>query len=83
MAGGCIGAAARPPARAPTRPLAITIARPAPSRGVDVLTGSEPAFRRNAAACVYTIEAAHNPEVAGSNPAPLLRMAPETGPFAF
>jgi hypothetical protein len=29
----------------------------------------EPAFRRNTAACVYTIEAAHNPEVAGSNPA--------------
>jgi hypothetical protein len=30
----------------------------------------EPAFRRNTAADVYTFEAAHNPEVAGSNPAP-------------
>ena len=45
-------------------------------------TGSEPAFRRNMAACVYTIEAAHNPEVAGSNPAPATGKAPETGPFA-
>jgi hypothetical protein len=30
--------------------------------------GSEPAFRRNTAERVHTIEAAHNPEVAGSNP---------------
>jgi hypothetical protein len=30
----------------------------------------EPAFRRNEAERVYVIEAAHNPEVAGSNPAP-------------
>jgi hypothetical protein len=33
-------------------------------------TGSEPAFRRNTAERVYITEAAHNPEVAGSNPAP-------------
>src|SRR6266487_1343048 len=33
-------------------------------------TGSERAFQRNAAEPVYIIEAAHNPEVAGSNPAP-------------
>src|SRR4051812_41848830 len=26
---------------------------------------------------------AHNPEVAGSNPAPATRKAPETGPFLF
>ena len=32
--------------------------------------GSEPALRRNTAEGVYRIEAAHNPEVAGSNPAP-------------
>ena len=44
-------------------------------------TGSEPAFRRNTAERVYLFEAAHNPEVAGSNPAPLLRKASETGPF--
>jgi hypothetical protein len=30
----------------------------------------EPAFRRNTAERVYTTEAAHNPEVAGSIPAP-------------
>jgi hypothetical protein len=33
-------------------------------------SGSESAFRRNTAERVYTFEAAHNPEVAGSNPAP-------------
>ena len=33
-------------------------------------TGSEPAFRWNTAERAYTIEAAHNSEVAGSNPAP-------------
>jgi hypothetical protein len=44
-------------------------------------TGSEPAFRRNTAERVYTIEAAHNPEVAGSNPAPATGRAPETGLF--
>ena len=42
---------------------------------------SERAFRRNTAERVYTIEAAHNPEVAGSNPAPATGKAPETGPF--
>jgi hypothetical protein len=35
-------------------------------------TGSEPAFRRDTAEPVHTIEAAHNPEVAGSNPAPAI-----------
>ena len=44
-------------------------------------TGSEPVFRRNMAACGYTIEAAHNPEVAGSNPAPATGKALGTGPF--
>jgi hypothetical protein len=33
-------------------------------------TGSEPAFRRHTAARVCVTEAAHNPEVAGSNPTP-------------
>jgi hypothetical protein len=37
-------------------------ARPRPK------TRSEPTFRRNTAERVYTIEAAHNPEVAASNP---------------
>jgi hypothetical protein len=32
---------------------------------------------------VYTIEAAHNPEVAGSNPAPATAEGLETGPFAL
>jgi hypothetical protein len=45
-------------------------ARPRPK------TGSYPAFRRNTAACVCTIEAAHNPEVAGSNPAPATSKGP-------
>jgi hypothetical protein len=43
--------------------------------------GSEPAFRRNTAAWVYTIEAAHNPEVAGSNPAPATSEGPGDGAF--
>src|SRR6266542_2488135 len=30
---------------------------------------------------VTWIDASHNPEVAGSNPAPAMRKAPETGPF--
>jgi hypothetical protein len=42
-------------------------------------TSSERAFRRNTAERVYTSEAAHNPEVAGSNSPPLLRKARETG----
>ena len=45
--------------------------------------GSERAFRRNTAEGVYRIEAAHNPEVAGSSPTPLLRKALETGPFLW
>ena len=38
----------------------------------EVQSGSEPAFGRNTAERVYTIEVAHNPEVAGSNPAPAM-----------
>src|SRR5215471_6669544 len=34
-------------------------------------SGSPSAFRRNTAERVYTTEAAHNPEVAGSNSAPV------------
>jgi hypothetical protein len=43
--------------------------------------GSERAFRRNTAERVYTIEAAHNPEVAGSNPAPATEKGPGNGAF--
>jgi len=50
-------------------------ARPRPK------TGSEPAFRRNEAEHVYTIEAAHNPEVAGSNPAPATEKGARKGAF--
>ena len=50
-------------------------ARPRPK------TGSEPAFRRNEAEHVYTIEAAHNPEVAGSNPAPATQKGPGNRAF--
>src|SRR5512132_3218755 len=46
-------------------------------------TGPEPAFRRNTAAPVYRSDAAHHPQVAGSNPAPATEKAPETGPFRF
>ena len=52
-------------------------ARPRPK------TGSEPAFRRNEAEYVCTIEAAHNPEVAGSNPAPATEKGPGNGAFSF
>jgi hypothetical protein len=45
--------------------------------------GSEPAYRRNTAACVYTLEAAHNPEVAGSNPASATQEGPGNGAFLF
>src|SRR5262249_27922884 len=45
-------------------------------------TGSEPAFGRNEAEHVDTIEAAHNPEVAGSHPAPATVKGPGTGPFS-
>ena len=39
-------------------------------------SGSEHAFRRNTAARLYQIEAAHNSEVAGSNPAPATSKGP-------
>src|SRR5829696_6248194 len=42
---------------------------------------SETALRRNTTERVYRVEAAHNPQVAGSNPAPATGKAPETGPF--
>ena len=45
-------------------------ARPRPK------TGSESAFLRNTAEQVYPIEAAHDPEVAGSNPAPAVYKGP-------
>jgi hypothetical protein len=45
-------------------------ARPRPK------TGSSPTFRRNTAERVYTFEAAHNPEVAGSDPAPATAKRP-------
>ena len=41
----------------------------------------EHAFRRNTAERVYTVEAAHNPEVAGSNPAPATHEGPGNGAF--
>jgi hypothetical protein len=41
-------------------------------------TGYEPALRRNMAEHVYTIDAAHNPEVAGSNPVPAWALADHT-----
>ena len=44
-------------------------------------TAVQPAFRRNTAERAYTIEAAHNPEVAGSNPAPAIGKARKRGPF--
>ena len=44
-------------------------------------SGFEPTFRRNTAAPVYPIEAAHNPEVAGSNPAPATHEGPGNGAF--
>jgi hypothetical protein len=37
-------------------------------------TAVHPAFRRNTAERAYTIEAAHNPDVAGSNPAPAMTL---------
>jgi hypothetical protein len=43
--------------------------------------GSKPAFRRNTAERVYRIEAAHNPEVAGSNPAPATAKGARKGAF--
>src|SRR5437764_9273245 len=46
-------------------------------------TGSEPAFRRDTAERVYATEAAHNPEVAGSNPAPATAEGAGDGAFRF
>src|SRR5213593_3225570 len=45
--------------------------------------GLEPAFRWNTAERVYTIQAAHNPEVAGSNPAPATHKGPGNGAFSL
>jgi hypothetical protein len=44
-------------------------------------SGFEPALGRNTAERVYATEAAHNPEVAGSNPAPATEKAPQGGAF--
>src|SRR5215475_12255905 len=44
-------------------------------------SGSQKAFRRNTAEHVYMIEAAHNPEVAGSNPAPATAKGAGNGAF--
>src|ERR1051325_4599755 len=52
-------------------------------RGRSQKTGSDPAFRRNEAERVYTTEAAHNPEVAGSNPAPATRGGLGNGAFSL
>jgi hypothetical protein len=43
----------------------------------------EPALWRNAAVCVHTIEAADNPEVAGSNPAAATSKGPGNRAFPF
>jgi hypothetical protein len=42
-----------------------------------------PALLRNATATMTPTRAAHNPEVAGSNPAPATEKALETGPFLY
>src|SRR4029453_4509215 len=44
-------------------------------------SGSESTFRRNTAEHAYRIEAAHNPEVAGSNPAPATAKGAGNGAF--
>src|SRR5262245_58692340 len=44
-------------------------------------TGSETAFRWNTAEPVYITEAAHNPDVAGSNPAPATAKGAGNGAF--
>ena len=41
----------------------------------------EPALRRNPAARIDSPDAAHNPEVAGSNPAPAIQKGPGNGAF--
>src|SRR4029077_1170302 len=57
----------------------VTVFRLEAARAGD--SGLEPAFRRNTAERVYLFEAAHNPEVAGSNPAPLLQEVRKCSPF--
>ena len=47
------------------------------------LSGLDSAFRRTTAERAYTIEEAHNPEVAGSNPAPAIEKARMAGLFSF
>jgi hypothetical protein len=59
----------------------VTVFRLNAARAGD--SGMEPAFRRNTAERVYTIDAAHNPEVAGQILPPLLERPRETGPFLF
>jgi hypothetical protein len=44
-------------------------------------SSSQPPFRRHTAERVYTVEAAHNPEVAGSNPAPATQEGLKTRPL--
>jgi hypothetical protein len=46
-------------------------------------SGLKSAFKWNEAAHAHTIEAAHNPEVAGSNPAPATREGPGNGAFCL
>src|SRR6266536_2275355 len=58
----------------------VTVFRPNASAAGQI--GSERGFRRNTAERVYPTEAAHNPEVACSSPAPATRRPPVTGPFA-
>src|SRR5262245_52279581 len=53
-----------------------------PKRRAAAEIGSESAFRWNAAERLYLIAPAHNPEVAGSNPAPLLE-GPGDGAFFY
>jgi hypothetical protein len=59
----------------------VTVFRLNAARAGD--SGLEPAFRRKTAERVYRIEAAHNPEVAGSNPAPATKKGPQTRAFRF
>jgi hypothetical protein len=46
-------------------------------------SGSEPACQRNTAERVYLFEAAHNPEVAGSNPALAIAQGAGNGALCF
>jgi hypothetical protein len=86
LASSCVAASCRPPA---TR--AASVLQASGFRGdaavfrrnasVTGQSGSESAFRRNTAERVYTIEVAHNPEVAGSNPAPATEERRRNGAF--